>query len=194
VDGDMGEYFSQLADTLPVMIYDQGLQGDLSMEDEVAPICQKNDNIIAVKISGFPDRFEQAKRLLDIPCLAGWDFFSLVAYQLGADGVISGSATLVPTEEVRLYELAMQHKWDEARDLFYSNLVPILNYCTFDPHAYSCCKYFLYYQGLIDVPSVRPPNPDAGAVRRGEIVAILKRLGLLKAELVGKLPLCAATG
>ena len=48
------------------------------------------------------------------------------------------------------------------------------------------CKYFLYYQGLIDDPSVRHPNPDAGPVRRGEVVAILKRLGMLKVELVGK--------
>ena len=186
VDGDMRDYYARLADMIPVMIYDQGMQGDLSMEDDVAPICNANSNIIAVKVSGMPDRFEQAKQLLTIPCLAGWDFFSLMAYQLGSDGVISGSATLVPADEVRLYELAKQEKWDEARDLYYSKLVPMLNYCTFDPHAYSVCKYFLYYQGLIDDPSVRHPNPDAGPVRRGEVVAILKRLGLLKVELVGK--------
>ena len=124
------------------------------------------------------DDIAEAKRLLDVPVLCGWDLMSHLAYEMGSDGVISGSATLLPRDEVRLYELARDGRWDEARDLYYTRLLPLLNYCTFDPHAYSVCKYVLYWQGLIATPSVRPPNPDAGEMRRNEVLEVLRRIGM----------------
>ena len=179
VDGDVSDYFLRLADTIPVMLYDLGEQGELSIEGDILPMTEKTENIIALKISGLPDKHHEAKRLLDIPVLCGWDLMSLIAYQMGSDGVISGSATLVPQDEVRLYELAMEKRWDEARRLYYGKLVPLLNYCTFDPHAYSVSKYVLYWKGIIDSPAVRAPNPDAGAVRRKEVYEVLKMTGVL---------------
>jgi 4-hydroxy-tetrahydrodipicolinate synthase len=186
VEGDISDYFLRLADVIPVMLYDQGEQGELSIKEDILPLARKSRNIVALKISGFPDRFDEAKELLEIPALCGWDFGSLLAYQMDADGVISGSATIAPREEVKLYELAMEKRWDEARELYYTRLVPILNYCTFDPHAYSASKYFLYHLGLIDNPAVRAPNPDAGAVRSNEIRAVLKRVGLLSPAAGGR--------
>ena len=144
VEGDISAYFLRLADTIPVMLYDLGEQGELSIEEDILPLSQKSENIVALKISGLPDKNYEAKRLLDIPLLCGWDLMSLIAYEMGSDGVISGSATLVPQDEVKLYELAMEKRWDEARELYYNKLLPLLNYCTFDPHAYSVCKYIRY--------------------------------------------------
>ena len=178
VDGDSHDYFLRLADIVPVMLYDQGLRGEFSIRDDILPITQQTENIIALKISGIPDKNYEAKQLLDIPVLCGWDLMSLLAYQMGSDGVISGSATLVPEHEVRLYDLVKQGRWDEARDLYYGKLVPILNYCTFDPHAYSVCKYILKFMGVIENSDVRPPNPDAGEARAAEVYEVLKRVGV----------------
>ncbi|MDE2717271.1 MAG: dihydrodipicolinate synthase family protein [Chloroflexota bacterium] len=182
IDGDSHDYFLRLADIVPVMLYDQGLRGEFSIRDDILPITQQTENIIALKISGIPDKNYEAKQLLDIPVLCGWDLMSLLAYQMGSDGVISGSATLVPEHEVRLYDLVKQGRWDEARDLYYGKLVPILNYCTFDPHAYSVCKYILRYMGVIENSDVRPPNPDAGEARAAEVYEVLKRVGVLEPE------------
>lgn len=164
------------------MLYDQGLRGEVSIRRDILPLTMKTENIIALKISGIPDKNCEAKQLLDIPVLCGWDMMSFLAYRMGADGVISGSATLVPEHEVRLYSLVMEHRWDEARGLYYDKLLPILNYCTFDPHAYSVCKYILKYMGVIENPAVRPPNPDAGEVRAHEVYQVLKRMGVLELE------------
>jgi 4-hydroxy-tetrahydrodipicolinate synthase len=178
VDGDIMEYFLRLADSISIMPYDQGVRGELSIEGDILPLTQKIDNVVALKISGNPDKNYEAKRLLDVPVLCGWDLMSLLAYQMGSDGVISGSASLVPRHEVDLYELAMQERWEEARALYYGTLVPILNYCTFDPFAYSVCKYMLYWQGVIDTPRVRAPNPDAGEARAKEALAVMHRVGV----------------
>lgn len=182
VEGVISDYFLRLADIIPVMLYDQGVRGDLSISDDILPLTEATENIIALKISGIPDKNYEAKGLLKTPVLCGWDLMSLLAYQMGADGVISGSATLVPSHEVKLYELVKANRWDEARTLYYDKLVPILNYCTFDPHAYSVCKYILHYLGVIENSSVRPPNPDAGETRAREVYEVLKRVGVLEAE------------
>ena len=179
-DGDNSEYFLRAADKIAVMPYDLGVRGELSIEDDILPLTQKSPNIVGLKISGLPDKTYEAKKLLDIPILCGWDMMSLVSYEMGSDGVISGSATLTPRDEVKLHELAKQGEWDEARDLYYGRLLPLLNYCTFDPFAYSVCKYALYWQGLIATPAVRAPNPDAGEIRQRETMAIMKNLGLVE--------------
>jgi 4-hydroxy-tetrahydrodipicolinate synthase len=179
-DGDNAEYFLRAADKIAVMPYDLGVRGELSIEDDILPLTQKSPNIVGLKISGLPDKTYEAKKLLDIPILCGWDMMSLVSYEMGSDGVISGSATLTPRDEVKLHELAKQGEWDEARDLYYGRLLPLLNYCTFDPFAYSVCKYALYWQGLIATPAVRAPNPDAGEIRQRETMAIMKSLGLVE--------------
>ena len=179
-DGDNAEYFLRAADKIAVMPYDLGVRGELSIEDDILPLTQKTPNIVGLKISGLPDKTYEAKRLLDIPILCGWDMMSLVSYEMGSDGVISGSATLTPRDEVKLHDLARRGEWDEARDIYYGRLLPLLNYCTFDPFAYSVCKYALHWQGLIATPAVRAPNPDAGEIRQRETMAIMKGLGLVE--------------
>lgn len=179
VEGDVMNYFIRLADQIPVMPYDLGEQGELTVREHILPLVQKTENIVGLKISGLPDKVPEAKKLLDIPVLCGWDLMSLIEYQLGADGVISGSATLIPSDEVQLYKLAKQNRWKEARDIYYSKILPLLNYCTFDPHAYSVSKYALQYQGVIDYPDVREPNPDAGKARAEEVREVLELIGVL---------------
>ena len=106
IDGDTHDYFLRLADIVPGDALRPGAARRSSPSAMTScPITQQTENIIALKISGIPDKNYEAKQLLDIPVLCGWDLMSFLAYQMGADGVISGSATLVPEHEVRLYNL-----------------------------------------------------------------------------------------
>ena len=103
---------------------------------------------------------------------------SLLAYEMGSDGVISGSACLVPEDEVEMYKYTKANNWDAAREIYYTKVLPLLNYCTFDPFAYSVCKYVLYWKGLIKTKDVRLPNPDAGEQRVAELYEMLKIIGI----------------
>ena len=72
-----------------------------------------------MKISGAQEKVAEAKRLLDVPVLCGHDVMGLVGYRMGADGVTSGSAMLLPRQQVELHRLVAAGEWEEARTLFY---------------------------------------------------------------------------
>ena len=185
VDGDINRYFTEIADQIALMPYDQGTRGELSIKEDILPLCEKSENIVGLKISGNPDKIIEAKQLLDVPVLCGWDLMSLLAYEMGSDGVISGSACLVPEDEVEMYKYSMSNNWNAARDIYYNKVLPLLNYCTFDPFAYSVCKYVLYWKGLIKTKDVRLPNPDAGDKRVRELYEMLKIIDIdIKDDLV----------
>ena len=185
VDGDINRYFTEIADEIALMPYDQGTRGELSIKEDILPLCEKSENIVGLKISGNPDKIIEAKELLDVPVLCGWDLMSLLAYEMGSDGVISGSACLVPEDEVEMYKYSKANNWNAAREIYYAKVLPFLIYCTFDPFAYSVCKYVLYWKGLIKTKDVRLPNPDAGDKRVRELYEMLKIIDVdIKDDLV----------
>lgn len=185
IDGDINKYFTEISEMISLMPYDQGTRGELSIKEDILPLYNNSENIIGLKISGNPDKIIEAKQLLDIPVLCGWDLMSLLAYEMGSDGVISGSACLVPEYEVQMHKYSRLNDWDAAREIYYNKVLPLLNYCTFDPFAYSVCKYVLYWKGLTETKDVRLPNPDAGAYRVKELYKMLKMIGIdIKDDLV----------
>ena len=95
---------------------------------------------------------------------------SLLSYQMGADGVSSGCAMLLPREEVQMHHLAAEKRWDAARDLFYGKLLPIMNYLPGGPGmmGWSVCKNVLSWEGIIDSATVRAPSLPASEARLEE--------------------------
>ena len=176
VEGDLSDYYLRLADIIPVMVYDRGKkQGELSVEHDILPVTQKSGNIVALKISGNPDKVLEAKRFLDIPVLCARDAHSFLGYRMGSDGVVGTHSNFFPREEVRMYELVREKRWEEARQIAYGKNVRLANYCAPDPYGYSACKYVAYYLGLIATPVVR--SPEAGEERRQELFEILRESG-----------------
>jgi len=169
-DGDVTEYYRRLAEIIPVVVYDLGVQKEMSIADDIVPLVEETKNIVGLKISGAQEKVIEAKQLLNISVLCGHDVMSMVSYQMGADGVSSGCSMLLPSEEVRLYKLVTEKRWDEARDLFYSKLLPIMNYLPGGPGmmGWSVCKNILCWEGIIDSPYVRPPSLSAGVARLEE--------------------------
>ena len=188
VDGDIKEYYRRLAGTIPVIIYDQGVQRDLDIAGDIVPLVKETGNVVGAKISGEPAKIYEAKLLLDIPVLAGWEVMSLLAYQMGADGVTSASASLFPREHIEMHELAGQRRWDEARDLFYGKLLPIMNYLPGGPNkmGWSVLKHILHWQGIIDTPVVRSPSLPASEAHLEEARQLLRRVGQEAAASAGE--------
>jgi dihydrodipicolinate synthase/N-acetylneuraminate lyase len=150
------------------MIYDQGVRGELSIEDELAPLVRDCSNIVAAKVSSEPDRIIELKDLVDVSALCGWDMMSLIAYQNGADGVISGFAGVFPEYEVEISRAVKSGQWDKAREIFYRDCLPPLLHLTFDPYAFSAGKYILYWLGVIKSPTTRAPLTLPLSARRQE--------------------------
>jgi 4-hydroxy-tetrahydrodipicolinate synthase len=169
-DGDVMEYYRRLADIIPVVVYDLGKQRELSVREDIVPLAEETGNVAGMKISGAQEKVAEAKMLLDVPVLCGHDVMGLVGYQMGADGVTSGSAMMLPREQVELHRLVAAGQWNEARTLFYGTLLPIMNYLPGGPGmmGWSVCKNILKWEGIIECAAVRPPSLPAGPARLDE--------------------------
>lgn len=177
---DLHGFFSQIAERIPVMLYDQTNEGTLDVAGEVLPLVAAIARIMTVKVSGNVYAFDQLKQAApQAAYICGWDTFSLPAYISGSDGVVAGSAAFMPEREVELHRLAQARAWDDARRLFYHRMLPMIAYCTPDPYAFSVCKHILHWKGLIDSPIVRPPYLNAPAWLQRELRELAQQLGLV---------------
>ena len=175
------EFYLGIAELIPVMVYDQSNEGNLDLEQQVLPLLEASERIVAVKVSGNVYSFAQLKAAApDVPLLCGWDTFSLMAYLSGAHGVVAGSAAVMPEREVALHQLARTERWEEARKVFYDQMLPLIAFSTPDPYAFSVCKLVLHWRGLFDSPVVRPPYVNAPDWMAREIHALAQRLELVQ--------------
>lgn len=178
--GDLRDFYLNVAERIPVMLYDQTNEGNLDLETQVLPLVEECERIIALKVSGNVYAFAQLKEAAPtVPLMCGWDTFSLLAYRSGCHGIIAGSASVMPEREVALHRLARAERWEEARRLFYEDMLPLIAFATPDPYAFSVCKHVLYWKGLFDSPLVRPPYEETPGWMREEMHALVRRLGLI---------------
>ena len=177
---NLREFFLEIAERIPVMLYDQTNEGNLDVETQVLPLVKECQRIMTVKVSGNVYTFEyQKSEVPDTSLICGWDMFSLLAYRSGADGVVAGSAAFMPEHEVKLHQLSQAGRWDEARELFYERMLPYILYATHDPYAFSVSKLLLHWRGIFDSPLVRPPYANTPEWMQQEVHALAKRLDLI---------------
>ena len=174
------EFFIEVSERVPVMLYDQTNEGDLDVESELHPLIEELESIIAVKVSGNVYSFGHLKKEVpDTPLICGWDVFSLLAYRSGADGVVAGSAALMPDREVGLHRLAQAGSWEEARRLFYEDMLPFIVFSTPDPYAFSVSKSLLHWKGIFDSPVTRPPYENVPDWMAKELRSLAERMELV---------------
>ncbi len=178
---DLHSFFLKIAEEVPVMLYDMTNEGRLNMQKDVLPIIRDCDRIAALKVSGDIGSYEVLKHeSLSIPALCGSDMYSLITYIAGSDGVIAGSAAVMPDHEVVLYDLVQEKKWDEARAHFYENMIPLITFITPDPYAFSVAKHILQWKGIIDHATTRPPYPKADDWHLEEIKKLAQTLKIIE--------------
>ena len=174
------DFYLSLAEQIPVMVYDLTNEGNLDITTQALPLLEECERIVAMKVSGNVYSMAQLKDAQpDVPLLCGWDTFSLLGYLSGSDGVVAGSAAFMPEREVELHRLARAGQWEEARQLFYDRMLPIIAFATPDPYAFSVCKHLLHWKGILDSPVVRPPYTNTPEWMSEEMRALALRLGLV---------------
>ena len=117
------------ATSLPCMLYNNPIayQTDFT-PDQVAELCKRHPNLVAIKESSADVRRLAAIRGLvgdRLQLLAGVDDLIVEAIAAGATGWIAGLVNALPRESVRLFDLASAGRWQEAFEL-YDWFLPVL--------------------------------------------------------------------
>ena len=123
-------HFSAIADAIdiPLVIYNiQGRTGVNMETSTLARLAKEHSNIVAVKeASGnLPQMMDVLSALpKSFTVLSGDDNMTLPLMALGGKGVISVASNIIPKEMHELAELALNGKWDKARELHF-RLLPL---------------------------------------------------------------------
>jgi dihydrodipicolinate synthase/N-acetylneuraminate lyase len=147
------------ATPLPCMLYNNPIayRTDVS-PGELAQLCAELPNLEAVKESSGDVRRVTAIRALlgeRIAVFMGVDDLILEGVQAGAVGWIAGLVDALPAESVRLFELAVAGRVEEARRL-YDWFLPLLRLDTV-PKFVQLIKLAQAEVGM-GTPTVRPPR------------------------------------
>ncbi len=114
----MIEHFSLLAGEteIPLVLYNVPGRTGVKLEPETIAELADNEHIVAVKEAcGSVDQVNQILNLCDITVISGDDMLTLPMMSVGARGVISVAANIVPRDVARLVRAALEGRWDEAR-------------------------------------------------------------------------------
>lgn len=119
----MIEHFGELSSRtdIPLVLYNVPGRTGVKLEPETIAELATYDNIVAVKEAcGSVDQVNRILNLCDITILSGDDSLTLPMMAVGAEGVISVAANIVPGAVSNMVHKALNGEWDAARrDHFY---------------------------------------------------------------------------
>ena len=174
-------YFSEIANAVscPVVIY---TNPNFQRSDLTPDIIQKLADI--PNIQYLKDASNHTGRLLTILNLVGdrLKIFSASAHiplcvmLIGGVGWMAGPACLIPSQSVRLYEMAVEKRWEEAMEL--QRKLWQLNHIFAKYNLAACIKGGLELQGF-PVGSPLPPQAKLTQDALEEIGQTLQKVGAL---------------
>jgi len=112
-------HFSAVADLgLPIVLYNvPGRSGTEIAISSVVELAQ-HPHVVSVKeAAGSVDRVSQIKTACEIEVLSGDDGLTLPMMSVGACGVISVAANLIPQVVANLVHAAAEGRWEDAREI-----------------------------------------------------------------------------
>ncbi len=108
---------------IPIMVYNVPSRTGISISPEVIAELFKIDNIEAVKeAAGSSKQVMNIASLCDIKIMSGDDALALPFMSLGATGVVSVAANIIPSEINRLIHSFLDGDIEEAKKMHYSLL------------------------------------------------------------------------
>jgi len=166
--------------SIPLVVYNNPLYTGNELSPAAIVHLLSVNNIIGLKQSS-----SDMGQLVDILRLApagqsictGIDSQFYPALSVGAVGIYSTAAAVIPAQMVELYTLFQEKKHNEARDL-HMKLQRLNTYFEYDPGYVAPCKEALRLLGLPAGP-VRAPLPELSDSEKALIRKALEQLGLL---------------
>jgi len=175
-------HFKTLAgkNILPVVVYNNPLYTGNPMSPFLLARLMQLDNIIGIKQSSADmGQLVEVLRLtgVDASICTGIDSQFLPALMVGAAGIYSTAASVIPAHMKKIYTLFRENKFSEARELHFK--VQELNrFLEYDPGYVSPAKEALQILGLPAGP-VRRPMPELIPAQKAGLTKALVNLGVL---------------
>src|SRR6266542_998207 len=121
-------HFMTLADEvdLPIVLYNIPGRTGINMTPQTVARLAKHPNIVAIKeATGVLDQTSEIRALCDITILSGDDSLTLPMMAIGAAGVISVVANLLPDQTTTMVKLASNGRFADARKI-HDKLFPLI--------------------------------------------------------------------
>ena len=171
------------ADVLPVVIYNNPLYTGNDLSPQLIAALMELPNVIGLKQSNADlGQLVEALRLAAVSgrsLCTGIDSQFYAALCIGARGIFSTAAAIVPSQMVRLFDLAEAGDHEAAREQ-HELLQPLNRFLEYDPGYVSPTKEALEMMGMSCGP-VRRPLPDFPDHERPALREALAALGALEA-------------
>jgi 4-hydroxy-tetrahydrodipicolinate synthase len=164
------------ATDIPLVLYNVPSRTGVNMLPPAVIELAKHPRIVAIKeASGSIPQTVQILRECDIVVLSGDDPLTLPLISVGARGVISVAANVVPKMIVDLVDLALEGNYEDARELHF-RLHPLFEALFVETNPIPV-KAAVALQGLIG-PEIRLPMTEATEDTRRLLRRVLEELGI----------------
>lgn len=163
---------------IPIMLYNVPSRTGVKMEPQTIAELRKIPNIVSIKEAcGSVDQVSQILGLCDINVVSGDDSLTLPMIAVGASGVVSVAANVMPAETAALCAAANQGDFAAARAI-HCRLAPLFKALFFETNPMPV-KAILAKMGLIQNVLRLPLTPVLDATS-AKLDPVIKTLGLIQ--------------
>ncbi|MBI2167741.1 MAG: 4-hydroxy-tetrahydrodipicolinate synthase [Candidatus Omnitrophica bacterium] len=173
-------HYSTLASKveIPMILYNVPGRTGVSIAPQTVARLSKIETIVAIKeASGSLDQVDQILELCDLTVLSGEDSLTMPMMAIGAKGVISVTANVVPSLVREMVHAMLNGDLEQGRDLHRKHY-PLSKILFVETNPIPV-KTALGMMGLIH-PELRLPLCEMGAENREKLRKVLADLGVLR--------------
>lgn len=174
------EHFRTVARSvdIPIVLYNIPGRTAVSLTPETVAELAQEKNIVAIKeASGSLEQVSAILSICKITVLSGDDALTLPMMSVGATGVISVAANIVPEEVAKMVKAYLDGKMEEAKKLHYK-LFPLFKVLFIETNPIPL-KAAMQMMGMIE-EELRLPLCPMSDGNRSKLRDALKQYGLLK--------------
>ncbi len=162
---------------IPIVLYNVPGRTGVNMLPETVAELAKIDSVVAVKeASGSVDQVSRIVRTSGITVLSGDDSLTLPMLAVGAKGVVSVAANVIPSEVSRMVAAFLEGRADEARDI-HLRILPLMHVLFVETNP-GPVKAALNMMGH-GTAEMRLPLVSISEDSRSKVKRVLSDLGLL---------------
>ncbi len=172
-------HYAQIAQEvkLPIILYNVPSRTGMSIPPEVVARLSKISNIVGIKeASGSLDQVSRILNLCDITVLSGDDSLTLPMLAVGAKGVISTVANLVPQDMAELVNAFFQGDLERAKKLHFK-LFPLIKALFLEGNPIPL-KGAMRLRGMLN-GELRPPLAPLSAGNLDTLKGVMRNYGLI---------------